>query len=91
MFELMGPGTLIGPWMGMWELAWQSPTTGFAVLACLPTLLLTGFFLMTRDAGRHRSASFGPGVETAQPGSAGRPDGRRHNDRQQGGRHQAAA
>ena len=40
MFDLMGsgllgPGLLIGPWAGVWDLAWQSPTTGFAVLACL--------------------------------------------------------
>jgi hypothetical protein len=61
MFDVMGsglmaPGLLIGPWTGVWDLAWQSPTTGFAVLACLPTLLLTGFFLVTRDAGRYQSA-----------------------------------
>ena len=52
---LMGSGLLIGPWTGVWALAWQSPTTGFAMLACLPTLLLTGFFLVTRDASRYQS------------------------------------
>jgi hypothetical protein len=62
MFDLMGsgrigPGLLIGPWAGIWDLAWQSPTTGFAVLACLPTLLLTGFFLVTRDANRYQTES----------------------------------
>jgi hypothetical protein len=64
MFDLMGsgligPGVLIGPWTGVWDLAWQSPTTGFAMLACLPTLLLTGFLLVTRDANRYQAESLG--------------------------------
>jgi len=49
MFDLIEAGPFIGPLTGVWDLAWQSPTTGFALLACLPTLALTGFFLVTRD------------------------------------------
>jgi hypothetical protein len=52
MFDLIGAGPLMIPWLGpvtgFWHLAWQSPTTGFALLACLPTVAVTGFFLVTR-------------------------------------------
>ena len=87
MFDLMGsgllaPGLVIGPWASVWDLAWQSPTTGFAVLACLPTLLLTGFFLVTRDANRYRTEPLA--------GSAAVRD-RRPDDRGQGNRGSVAA
>jgi hypothetical protein len=70
MINLLGPGPLIAPWLGLWELAWQSPTTGLALLACLPTLLLTGFFLVTRDSHRYQAEPFAPLATAVQAGES---------------------
>jgi hypothetical protein len=86
MFDLMGPGPLMIPWTGLWDLAWQSPTTGFALLACLPTLLLTGFFLATRE-GHHYTA----GAIGASPVVDRRQDEDRGDDRRRKGRGTVAA
>ena len=90
MFDLMGPGLLIAPWTGLWDLAWQSPTTGFAVLACLPTLLLTGFFLVTRDSQRYQAEPLAPLAGSAYSADRRQDDGS-SGDRRQNGRSQAAA
>ncbi len=90
MFDLMGPGPLIAPWTGLWDLAWQSPTTGFAVLACLPTLLLTGFFLMTRDGHRYAAEPLAPLAGSAYR-AAQRQDEGSSGDHRQSGRGRVAA
>src|SRR5438270_13415920 len=85
MFDLMGPGPLIAPWAGLWDLAWQSPTTGLALLACLPTLLLAGFFLATRDRHRYTAEPLTPSAGAAyaveRRQDEGSPDARRQSGR----------
>jgi hypothetical protein len=90
MFDLMGPGLLIAPWTGLWDLAWQSPTTGFALLACLPTLLLTGFFLMTRDSQRYPAEPLAPRADSAYTADRRQDDGS-SAERRQTGRGRVAA
>jgi hypothetical protein len=46
MFGTMAGGLLVGPCLGAWDLAWQSPTAGLAMLGSLFTVLLMGAALM---------------------------------------------
>lgn len=45
MFGPMGPGPLVGPWVGVWDVAWQSPPAGVLLLACLVMLVMAGISL----------------------------------------------
>lgn len=81
MFEMMGTGPIIAPWTSVLVLAWQSPTTGVALLACLTTLLLTGFFLVTRGGHRYAAGPLGASPASNRRLHAGRADDHRQQSR----------
>jgi hypothetical protein len=55
MFGTIAGGLLVGPWIGAWDLAWQSPATGLVLLASMLTVAMIGCALMAHGSRRQRA------------------------------------
>jgi hypothetical protein len=55
MFGTIAGGLLVGPWLGAWDVAWQSPASGLTLLASMLILALAGLALMAEGSSRQRA------------------------------------
>jgi hypothetical protein len=55
MFGTIAGGLLVGPWLGAWDVAWQSPASGLTMLASLLIVTLSGLTLMVEGSRRQRA------------------------------------
>ena len=68
MFDVIGAGPLIGPWLGVWDLILDSPEAGIALAAALFAMATTGLGLVVLGGRRHQEP-----VETVAVVPARRP------------------
>ncbi len=54
MLDTIGPGPLMGPWLGVWDLVLDSPEAGIALAAVLFTMTATGITLATFGGNRRQ-------------------------------------
>jgi hypothetical protein len=52
MFEVIGAGPLVGPWLGIWDLVLDSPGSGMALAAVLVTTAMAGIALAVFGGSR---------------------------------------
>jgi hypothetical protein len=68
MFGTIAGGLLVGPWLGVWDIAWQQPATGLSLLASLLLATVAGFVLMAE--GSRRKRLFAAGTIQVRPAAA---------------------